>query len=128
MIGSFVSNIKSRLTSRVTDDGSSSVRATDGFKNKTIFNKLLNASYSLVSQTQDDAFSNENFMLPRVYSQSSELCRSPISLKPEEKSFDELENIVDKFVRCISLEHERDVYVHTYYFIFHLFDFMLIYW
>lgn len=70
----------------------------------------MNASYALVSQHQDDAYSNENlFMLPRVYSHGidtcTEQCSSPISLQPPEKSLDELDNIVDKFVRCITLEN-----------------------
>lgn len=112
MIGSFVNNIRSRLTSRVSDAESMniSIHSTDGSKSTTFLDKLLNASYSLVSQHQDDAYcSNNVFMLPRAY---MEPCRSPISLKPSEKSLDELDNIVDKFVRCISLENDYDSNVH----------------
>lgn len=74
----------------------------------------MNASYALVSQQQDDAFCNENlFMLPRVYSHGNdstriEPCRSPISLQAPEKSLDELDNIVDKFIRCITLENDYE--------------------
>lgn len=121
MIGNLVSNLKSRLGSaRVADSNSSSdsmhsfAYSTADSKSPSLLNKLLNASYALVSQHQDDAYCNENlFMLPRVYSHSNniidggdsiELCRSPISLQAPEKSLDELDNIVDKFVRCISIE------------------------
>lgn len=104
MIGSFVSNIKSRLTSRVHDESFSS---TDDAKGNWLLHKFINASYSLVSQHQDDAYSNENlFMLPRAYSRGTELCSSPISLTAPQKSVDELDNIVDKFVRCISMEND----------------------
>ena len=112
MIGSFVNNIRSRLTSRVSDVESMniSIHSTDGSKSTSLLDKFLNASYSLVSQHQDDAYcSNNVFMLPRAY---TEPCRSPISLKPSEKSLDELDNIVDKFVRCISLENDYDCNVH----------------
>lgn len=115
MIGNFVSNLKSRLSvARVADETSmqrnlaySSVVES---KSPSLLNKLMNASYALVSQHQDDSYCNENlFMLPRVYSHgnnddSIQPCRSPISLQAPEKTLDELDNIVDKFVRCISIE------------------------
>lgn len=113
MIGNLVQNIKSRWTNRVGDESFSGFnlpnRSTS--KSRNLFVKLLNSSYALVSQNgHDDAYCSENlFMLPRVYSQTSsghdnELW-SPISLKPCEKSLDELDNIVDKFVRCINMEN-----------------------
>lgn len=112
MIGSFVNNIRTRLTSRVSDVESMNIAldSTDGSKSRNFLNKIMNASYSLISQHQDDAYCSENFfMLPRAYSENvNEACRSPISLKPPEKSLDELDNIVDKFVRCISLENDYD--------------------
>lgn len=112
MIGSLVNNIKTRLTSRVSDVDTMniSLHSTDDSKSRNLFNKFINASYSLISQHQDDAYCNENiFMLPRAYTENvDEPCRSPILLKPAEKSLDELDNIVDKFVRCISLENDYD--------------------
>lgn len=116
MIGNFVSNLKSRLrVARVADEAASMQRnlaysSVVESKSPSMLNKLLNASYSLVSQHQDDAFCNDNlFMLPRVYSHgnnddSIQPCRSPISLQAPEKTLDELDNIVDKFVRCITIE------------------------
>lgn len=115
MIGNLVSNLKSRLrVARVADEASmqrnlaySSIVES---KSPSLLNKLMNASYALVSQHQDDAYCNENlFMLPRVYSHGNnddniQPCRSPISLQAPEKTLDELDNIVDKFVRCISIE------------------------
>jgi hypothetical protein len=110
MIGSFVNNIKSRLTSRVHDESFGiSIRSTDDAPGHGFLNKFINASYSLVSQHQDDAYASDNvFMLPRAYSQSTEPCSSPISLRAPVKSVDELDNIVDKFVRCISMENDYD--------------------
>lgn len=109
MLGSFVNTIKSRLSTRANDDA---FRSTDCPRAQNIFMKLVNASYALVSQTQDDAYCSDNlFMLPRVYSQKSENVSglwSPISLKPPEKQLDELDSVVEKFIRCISLENRRD--------------------
>jgi hypothetical protein len=117
MIGNLVSNLKSRLGSaRVANSSSDSMHSfaysTADSKSPSFLNKLMNASYALVSQHQDDAHCNKNlFMLPRVYSHGNNIigdniepCRSPISLQAPEKSLDELDNIVDKFVRCISIE------------------------
>jgi hypothetical protein len=115
MIGNLVSNLKSRLGSaRVADSNREPMHSfaysTADSKSPSLLNKILNASYALVSQHQDDAYCNENlFMLPRVYSNGNidcdtEPCRSPISLQAPEKSLDELDNIVDKFVRCISID------------------------
>lgn len=105
MIGSFMNNLKSRLTSRRVND--ESLNSTDAPKAKSLFNKIMHASYSVVSQKQDDAYCNENlFMMPRAYLNNySESCQSPISLTAPEKSLDELDNIVDKFVRCINMEN-----------------------
>lgn len=109
MLGTFVNTIKSRLTARVSDE---SFHATDESKSQGIFFKLINASYALVSQHQDDAYCNDNlFMLPRVYSHKSENIRdvwSPVSLKFPEKSLDELDNVVEKFIRCIGVENHSD--------------------
>lgn len=119
MIGNFVSNLRNKLngSSRVSDVSMINGRrrnlgySTD--ESPSFLNKILNASYALVSQQQDDAYCSENlFMLPRVYSHGDngndnniiEPCRSPISLQAPEKTLDELDNIVDKFVRCISID------------------------
>lgn len=107
MFGNFVNTIKSRLTARVGDE--SHFNSTDDRKSQNVFLKLLNASYAVVSQQQDDAYCNDNlFMLPRVYSQNTEYVSglwSPVSLKQPEKSLDELDNVVEKFIRCISVEN-----------------------
>ena len=113
MLGNFVSNIRNRLTARVGDESvSPHFYATDVTRTRNVFLKLVNASYSLVNQNQDDAYCNENlFMLPRVYSQKTENdCGlwSPVSLKVPEKSLDELDNVVEKFIRCISVENYHD--------------------
>jgi hypothetical protein len=105
-----VNNIKNRLTSRVSDESiSPHFYSTDEPRSRNIFLKLVSASYSLVNQNQDDAYCSENlFMLPRVYSQKTESdCGlwSPVSLKAPEKSLDELDNVVEKFIRCISVEN-----------------------
>lgn len=112
MLGSLVSNLKNRLTpARISDTPSRRNFAYSTDESPSFFNKIMNASYALVSQQQDDAYSNENlFMLPRVYSHGidsdcTEPCSSPISLQPPEKSLDELDSIVDKFVRCTTLEN-----------------------
>lgn len=110
MLGSFVNTIKNRLTSRVSDESfESHVYSPDASRSQNIFLKLMNASYALVSQNQDDACCSENlFMLPRVYSQTSENFSglwSPVSFKPSEKSLDELDNVVEKFIRCINMEN-----------------------
>jgi hypothetical protein len=107
MLGSFVNNIKNRLAvARVGDESAA------GARSRNIFLKFVNASFALVSQNQDDAYCNENsFMLPRVYSQQTEHVGgvwSPVSLKPPEKSLDELENVVEKFMRCIDVENSCD--------------------
>jgi hypothetical protein len=98
MFGSLVSSIKSRLS----DESS-----------RNMLVKLLNASYSLVSQKPDDSYCSENvFMLPRVYAQKADNVSglwSPVSLLPAEKSLDELDDIVEKFSRCVSVEsHVND--------------------
>ena len=112
MFGNIVNTIKSRLTTRIGDDSVQPyVRSSDGSGSRNIFIKLLHSSYAVVSQNQDDAFCNENlFMLPRVVSQKTENVGlwSPVSLKPQEKSLDELNNVVEKFIRCISSENYRD--------------------
>lgn len=128
MIGNFVSTLRSRLSiARVSDEPSRRNFAYSTDESPSFLNKLMNASYALVSQQQDDAYCNENlFMLPRVYSHGNESdciqpCRSPISLQPPEKSLDELDNIVEKFVRCINLENgcEYDGNVGIFLFITH---------
>lgn len=108
MLGNFVSNLKNRLTARVSDESlPSHLYATDVPKN--FFFKLINASYALVSQNQDDAYCNDNlFMLPRVYTEDDCGLWSPVSLKAPEKTLDELDNVVEKFIRCISVENYRD--------------------
>lgn len=107
MLGNFVSNIKNRLSSRVSDE--SMTFPSDIPRSRNIFLKVINASYSLVNQNQDDAYCSENlFMLPRVFSQNTENeCGlwSPVSLSAPEKSLDELDNVVEKFIRCINLEN-----------------------
>lgn len=120
MIGNFVSNLKSRLslTNRIGDH--SMVEATDniGNKSRNLFVKLLNSSYSLVNQSNyEDTYCNDNsFMLPRVYGHQKSPdnnCNglwSPVALAPKEKSRDELDNVVDKFIRCISVESDRENY------------------
>lgn len=114
MLGSLVSSIRSRLTARVGDEsvGRAHVDSTDAPRN--IILRMLNASYALVSQSsQDDAYCSGNmFMLPRVYSdKNSEHVGglwSPVSLKAPEKSLDELDNVVEKFIRCISVESRSE--------------------
>lgn len=107
MLGNFVNTIRSRLTARVGDEIYQPPETSP--RSRNIFLKLLNKSYAIVSQNQDDAYCNDNlFMLPRVYSQKTENFNglwSPVSLKAPEKSLDELENVVEKFVRCISVEN-----------------------
>lgn len=109
MLENFVKTLKTRFTSRVGDE--SHFQATGDRKSRNVFLKLLNASYALVSQQQDDAYCNENqFMLPRVYSQNTEQVSglwSPISLKQSEKPLDELDNVVEKFIRCINVENRN---------------------
>lgn len=112
MLGNIVNNIKSRLTTRVVDESfQPHVHSTDGSRSQNIFLKLMNSSYAIISQHQDDAFCNENlFMLPRVYSHKSNTMSglwSPVSLKAPEKSLDELDNIVEKFTRCINVKNCR---------------------
>jgi hypothetical protein len=113
MFGNFVNNLKSRLSTRVGDESMSpQFYSTDVSRPKNIFYKLINASYSLVNQNQDDAYCSENlFMLPRVYSQQQEYVSglwSPVSLTAPEKSLDEIDNVVEKFIRCISVENYDD--------------------
>jgi hypothetical protein len=113
MLGNFVNNIKNRLSARVGDESlTPHLYSTDVPRTRNIFLKLVNASYSLVNQNQDDAYCSENlFMLPRVYCQKMESdCGlwSPVSLKVPEKSLDELDNVVEKFIRCISAENYYD--------------------
>lgn len=109
MLGNLVSNIKSRLTARVGDESFSA----DTPRARNIFFKLRKASYALISQSQDDAYCSDNlFMLPRVYSEKSVHVGglwSPVSLKPPEKSLDELDDVVEKFIRCISVDSHYDV-------------------
>lgn len=103
MLGSLISSIKSRLSARVGDD---TPRA------RNIFFKLRKASYALINQSQDDAYCSDNmFMLPRVYSDKTahvSLLWSPVSLKPPEKALDELDDVVEKFIRCISVDSHYD--------------------
>lgn len=112
MLGSFVNNIKNRLAVARVGDESRLHSPAGGARSRNIFLKIVNASYALVSQHQDDAYCNENlFMLPRVYSQKTEHVGgvwSPVSLKPPEKSLDELDNVVEKFMRCIEVENSCD--------------------
>lgn len=112
MFGNIVSTIKSRLSTRVVDESfQPHVHSSDVSKSRNTFIKLLRSSYAIVSQNQDDAFCNENlFMLPRVISQNTENVGlwSPVSFKPPEKSLNELDNVAEKFIRCISLENCRD--------------------
>ncbi|CRL01352.1 CLUMA_CG014480, isoform A [Clunio marinus] len=113
MFSNFVSSIKNRLATKIGDESfKSRIHSTDIQESQNIFLKLLNAGYSIVNQNQDDSFCNENlFMLPRVCSKGSENITglwSPISLRPPEKSLDELDNVVEKFIRCINMENHRD--------------------
>jgi hypothetical protein len=114
MLGSFVNSIKNRLTARVGDESlPSHLYSTDSPRTRNVFLKLVNASYALVNQNQDDAYCSDNlFMLPRVYSKKTGVdCGlwSPVSLKAPEKSLDELDNVVEKFIRCISAENYCNV-------------------
>lgn len=111
MLGNIVNTIKNRLTSRVGDESSyrHHDHSKDSSRTRNIFLKLLNLSYAIVNQNQDDAYCNDNlFMLPRVYSQKSSNISglwSPVSLKAPDKSLDELDNVVEKFMRCINVEN-----------------------
>lgn len=127
MLGNFVNNLKNRLSPRSGDQSYQTHRnPSPDSKSKNIFIKLLNASYTIVSQQQDDdAFCNANlFMLPRVYSQNTESLSgpySPVSLKAAEKSIDELDNVVEKFMRCINVEsygHDTNVNIEKLKFSF----------
>lgn len=103
-----MNTLKSRLSAKVGDESNSHLQSGDNKRTRNVFLKLLNASYAIVSQHQDDAYCNDNlYMLPRVYSENTNAVSglwSPVSLKPTEKSFDELDNVVEKFMRCISVE------------------------
>lgn len=112
MFGSIVNTIKSRLTTRVGDESCQPYRkqfSDSGSRN--IFLKLLHSGYAIVSQNQEEIIGQENlFMLPRVVLQNKESVGfwSPVSLKPREKSLDELDSVVEKFIRCINLENCDD--------------------
>lgn len=113
MLGNFINNFKNRLMTRVSDESlQSHFYSSDGPRTPNIFFKLVNASYALVNTNQDDSYCSDNlFMLPRVYLQKTEgdcSLWSPVSLKAPEKSLDELDNVVEKFIRCISVENYCD--------------------
>lgn len=111
MFGNLVNNLRSRVsvTNKIADISAfGESHSESGGRAQTLFNKLLSSSYSLISQSNlEDSYCNDNmYMLPRVLESPDGNCAppwSPVALAPKEKHRDELDNVVDKFIRCVSV-------------------------
>lgn len=128
MLGNLVKNIKTRLSGRESDfeldcsNFSGSFESQDPKRGKrSLLKKLLKNSYALISQnsTEDTYCSQNIYMLPRVLSQSTPDSSaygswSPIAMVPQEKPLDELDNVVDKFIRCINVSNTEDQFGYPY--------------
>lgn len=107
----FVLNLKSMIRNDKcgdiynTDSGANSVlraKGTPAFGGNIFSNvrTLFNGRYAAVNKSCDD-----DLMFPRVYSEAGDYGSAwdPIDFKAKEKVVEELDNVIDKFIRVISV-------------------------
>lgn len=130
MFENLLLNIKSKINFNTKQNGDyienvnnnsddSWKRLSNGF-----FDKFSRKRYTAINQNQSkddhgDAYygrkSNDTMMFPRVYSPDPAERRAwePIALAPKEKFTDDLDNVVDKFIRVIRIDDQNNYSCET---------------
>lgn len=106
-------NFKLRLPSEVIGKKqlNSNLQKSSSVSTVTFTRNLLNnvrtyfnGRYTAVNKNDDD--DDDDLMFPRVYSQDTDYGRvwDPVELKAKDKVVEELDNVVDKFLRVINVD------------------------
>lgn len=119
MLDDFIVNLKKSLQSSSRNESSNDRDHADGSttafierrqfdrnpSNRTNFISIFQSYFNKFNQKSDVTDGNTNLMLPRVYAPDDAHCFDwdPIELKAKEKYIEDIDNVVDKFARVISV-------------------------
>lgn len=118
MFENLIINLKSKIAYKPTsiygfhDDGDQEYGGTPKFAATEFLSNLLTGRFRYASVNQhnndDTGYRNNNrtCMLPRVYAQESRDYDTwgPVDLAPNEQFVEDLDNVIDKFIRVISVD------------------------
>lgn len=136
MFDDFVFNVKRSIRSSSVDELKSDRDDTDGstiaFLRRSDFDSNTSNRNSLIGifRTYFNRFNqknvtdgNTNLMLPRVYAPNDAHCFDwdPIELKAKEKYIEDIDNVIDKFARVISVNETTSPQRNRFFYIVNIF-------
>lgn len=110
MFDNIILSIKSKLHSSTIY---SQCEKDDPFNEKPkyyaqkLFNNLITRNCNYLSVKSNDSVYQRNDMLPSV--QRDRVTWDPVDLEPKEKFSEELDNVIDKFVRIIQINEKNSM-------------------